>query len=132
MNEAPDKKFKVQDNRRFDSSGNERADEKKIQPVAAAEPVIEVGTSTPSGEDKADPLDFSSFIMSLATQALLQLGVMKAPQGVSVPVDKAAARQTIDLISMLREKTKGNLDAAEDRLMEEILHSLHMSFIKSA
>ena len=76
-------------------------------------------------------INFSSFIVSLATQALMQLGQMSAPVGVDVPVDPKAAKQTIDIIEMIYKKTLGNLDSQEKGLIEEVLHNLRVSFIKT-
>lgn len=75
-------------------------------------------------------IDFSGFIVSFATQALMQLGEIKAPEGVSVPLDKVAAKQTIDIIAMLEAKTKGNLSTHEVKLIEEILHNLRLSYLR--
>lgn len=75
-------------------------------------------------------INFSSFLISLATQAMMQLGEAPAPDGMSVPVDVTMAKQTIDIISMLREKTKNNLDSFEEQLFEEILHNLRMTYLR--
>jgi hypothetical protein len=53
------------------------------------------------------------------------------PAGISVQKDIAAAKQTIDIISVLKAKTKGNLSTDEERLMEEVLHSLRMAFVRA-
>ena len=144
--------FKVTDKRRFDAQGDERADAasarsedkpaSRIVPVppgpsrpAASEPKTVESTMgaehEPSGDDGLE-ITFSSFIVSLATQALMQLGHIKPPPGVAVTVDKVAAKQTIDILSMLDLKTKNNRDAEENRLLEEVLHSLRMAFVKVA
>lgn len=75
-------------------------------------------------------INFSSFLISLATQAMMQLGEAPAPDGLAVPVDVNMAKQTIDIISLLREKTLNNLDAFEEQLFEEILHNLRMTYIR--
>ena len=82
-------------------------------------------------EERAPGLDFASFIISLATQAFWQLGLETPPAGIGVQKDIAAAKQTIDIISVLRAKTKGNLSTDEERLMEEVLHSLRMAFVRA-
>ena len=83
------------------------------------------------GDQKAPAaIDFVSFFMSLATQALMQLGEMEAPAGVAMTKDLDAAQQTIDILSMLQEKTRGNLSEQEDKLVEEVLHNLRMVFLK--
>jgi hypothetical protein len=142
------KSFRVKDNRRFDSEGNERRDSEAAsaakpasqKPAARPAPAASVERAGPAPADvNADgaagdefAIDFSSFVISLATQALMQLGQMKAPDGVEVPVDKNAARQTIDILSMLQRKTKGNLEAAEQQLLEDILHNLRLNFVRVA
>lgn len=77
-------------------------------------------------------VDFSSFIMSLATQALVQLGEVPPPNGLSLPVDKVAAKHTIDILTMLDEKTRGNLDPGEQHLLSEILYELRVRFVRHA
>lgn len=77
-----------------------------------------------------NPITFASFVMSLATQALMLLGEIKAPNGAEIPVDPEAAKQTIDILDMIEKKTRGNLDAEEKHLIEEILHSLRMSYVR--
>ena len=67
--------------------------------------------------------------MSLATQVLVQIGEMPAPGGMEIPIDMVAARQTIDIIAMLQKRTRGNLSTEEARFLEEVLHSLRMSFV---
>jgi hypothetical protein len=131
MNESK-RSFRVQDKRRIDEEGEEK-DETKSGAESQADD--ENGNFVMADEEQADDetaaiLDFSAFIMSLATQALIQLGQAAPPEGFSIPKDPAAARQTIDILSMLQEKTKGNLDAQEERLLEEILHTLRMSYLK--
>ena len=95
--------------------------------------VVDTGDQSSSDSSSATsehPIDFSSFIISLATQALVQLGQMKAPPGIEIKPDRESARQTIDILSLLQLKTKGNLDPAEAQLFEEILHSLRMAYVR--
>jgi hypothetical protein len=81
--------------------------------------------------DEAD-VSFMSFLMSLATQALVQIGEMEPPEGMDIPVDVEAGRQTIEILSMLQRKTRGNLSNDEARFLEEVLHSLRMSYVRRA
>ncbi len=78
-----------------------------------------------------EPVAFTSFIMSLATQVLVQLGEMPPPSGMEIPRDLDSARQTIDILTMLQQRTRGNLSNEESRFIEEVLHSLRMSFINA-
>jgi hypothetical protein len=115
--------------------------ERKVAPPLqnAAEPEVEESTtgftmsdSEPNdldGEEESQ-ISFGSFVLSLATQALMQLGQLPAPDGMAIPVDPAAAQQTIDILAMLQVKSKGNLDAKEEGLLRDALHSLKVAFLR--
>lgn len=77
-------------------------------------------------------LDFASFVMSLAHQAVVLLGEVPNPETNLVATNLEAARQTIDILGILEEKTVGNLDEEEKRLLTEILSSLRMAFVKKS
>ena len=126
--------MQVKDRRRFDSEGNERTEssEPPKQDVPKSQPSKPAESFVMSDADENEAVSFTSFIMSLATQTLVQLGEMQAPQGMEIPADRDAAQQTIDLLSMLRKKTKGNLSEAEDKLFEDIIHSLRISYVRGA
>jgi hypothetical protein len=132
MSDQEEKKsgFVVKDNRRFDTSGNERAGEEERQASSASEETPSAKVAA-SAREVPDEIDFSSFIISLGTQALMQLGELKPPEGIDMPVDKAAAKQTIDILSMLEQKTKGNLEPTEAQLLEEILHNCRIGFVRA-
>ncbi|MGE5113770.1 MAG: DUF1844 domain-containing protein [Acidobacteriaceae bacterium] len=74
-------------------------------------------------------MTFDKFVASLYMTALMQLGLVHE-QGMAARPDIMAARQTIDTISILAEKTKGNLTAAEDTLMQNVLYELRMAYIE--
>jgi hypothetical protein len=135
-------KIQIVDKRRFDQQGQERSaedsDQKQTQAAASSASGQTTSEATPSGAftmaentPEEEPVAFTSFIMSLATQVLVQLGEMPPPQGMEIPLDLEAARQTIDIMTMLQRRTKGNLSQEESRFMEEVLHSLRISFINA-
>jgi hypothetical protein len=74
-------------------------------------------------------VDFPSFIMSLSTSVFIHLGEIPDPTTNQKKIDLPLAKQTIDLISMLKEKTEGNRTEDEDRLMDELLYNLRMKFL---
>ena len=76
------------------------------------------------------PIDFSAFILSLSTTALLQLGVIENPYTKKKEKDVAMAKGTIDVLGLIKEKTKGNLTKEEDALLEGILAELRMTYYK--
>lgn len=134
------KTINVVDRRRFDSSGEERTESQhaesqqtesqgtKDQGTKDQAAQTQPGFTMESAPDKEE-VAFGSFIMSLATQVLMQMGEMPAPKGMEIPVDLEAARQTIDIIAMLQRRTRGNVSAEEARFLEELLHSLRSSYV---
>ena len=89
-----------------------------------------------SGPGEARPelprVDFATFMLSLGTSALYHLGVVAHPEtGHKVdPPELALARNTIDTLEMLEEKTRGNLDAQERELVQSLLYELRMRFVE--
>jgi hypothetical protein len=82
-------------------------------------------------DDEALPkVDFSTFVLSLSHSALMDLGQAPHPETGSVATTLPMARQTIDLLAMLEEKTKGNLTGDEERLLTQILFDLRMRYIE--
>jgi len=82
-----------------------------------------------TGEHK-HKLTFSSFVVGLATQALMFMGAMPAPSGQRVERNLDEASVIIDILSMLERKTTGNLAEDEARLIEDILYDLRMRFVR--
>ena len=73
------------------------------------------------------PPSFSSFVVSLASSAMEHLGETNNP---GVKPDLLMARQTIDLLGILEDKTKGNLDEEEQKLLDTLLFELRTKFIE--
>ena len=77
-------------------------------------------------------IDFSTFVLSLAASAMVQLGLAPGLEGEKrESPDLAMARHTIDTIEMLVEKTRGNLDSDEERLLQSVLYEVRMSFVRA-
>lgn len=87
------------------------------------------GNPTPAGSG-SEAASFTTFVLSLSTAALQNLGVPVA-EGESPCVNLALARQTIDVLEMLQSKTQGNLDQDESRLLGNILYDLRMRYIQA-
>lgn len=75
-------------------------------------------------------IDFATFIMSLSHSALMHLGQVPHPEGQSTEVDLPLAKQTIDLVGLLEQKTKGNLTGDEERLLGQVLYELRMKYLE--
>ena len=76
-------------------------------------------------------INFTNFLLSLSTSVLIQLGEVKDPMTTQIEKDLPNAKQTIDLLGMLREKTKGNLTPDEEKLFENLLYDLRMRYVKA-
>ena len=82
-----------------------------------------------SVEDGAPPsIDFNTFILSLSTSALMHLGTLPGAED-DATVNLAHAKQSIDCIALLEEKTRGNLTGEEERLITEVLYDLRLRFV---
>jgi hypothetical protein len=82
------------------------------------------------GDDALPHVDFTTFVLSLSHSALMHLGEAPSPETGAIEQNLALARQTIDLVGMLEEKTKGNLTGDEERLIGQILFDLRMRYVE--
>ena len=81
------------------------------------------------GAPELPAIDFSTFLLSLSHSALVHLGDAPDPEdrrGVNLPL----ARQTIDLLTLLQEKTRNNLSGPEERLLEQALYDLRLRYVE--
>ncbi len=123
-----EKTFTVRD-KRFSASKEEKEEPKAKQEPKAEEPP----KAEASAREEALPeVDFNSFIFSLSTSVLIQLGEIEDPFTQKEAKNLPLAKQTIDLIALLKEKTKGNLTPQEEKLIENILYDLKMRYVKAA
>ncbi|MDT7041229.1 DUF1844 domain-containing protein [Candidatus Nitronereus thalassa] len=100
-------------------------------------PAPEAGASSSShaasekSQEHAPPLTFSSFIFSLGTSALMLMGEKLSPDQPNAPVNLPQAKEIIDILSMLEEKTKGNLSTEEAAVIKDMLYTLRMKFVEA-
>jgi len=130
------KGFTVQDRRRFSETGDSREDaESSTDTVDSVETKVAEDSQSPGKADEQQgplpEINFSTFVISLSTQALMHLGEIANPLTGKVEPDRLVAKQMIDIIGMLREKTRGNLNSGEDRLIEDILFDLRMKYVEA-
>lgn len=129
---AKEGEFKVVDKRRFTSTGENKSAEEKTETSDISptrESKAELKQETRSTVQSAPPLDFASFVVSLATQGFVMLGEMPNPETGLLATNLEAARQTVDILGIIEQKTKGNLSAEEQRLLSEVLASLRLAFV---
>lgn len=119
--------FKVADRRRFVDDAPAAEDKPEEPRNEAPAPATSAG-----GHDSMPPpheINFSTFVMGLSTQALMHLGEIPDPEAPHGP-DLSAAKQMIDLLAILRDKTTGNLEPAEEQLLSSMLYDLRMRYVE--
>jgi hypothetical protein len=136
--EKQSKGFKVEDRRRFSETGEARdtskddekkADEPRSDETRRATSEGILGSAADTAETQLPEINFSTFIISLSTQALMHLGEIADPLSGKAETDLPVAKQMIDIISLLQEKTRGNLDAGEQQLVEDVLYDLRLRYV---
>jgi hypothetical protein len=90
------------------------------------------GEAPPEGEAFLPPLEFSSLVILLYFPALIQLGLMEDPVSGERQENLTLARRNIDLLDLLKDKTKGNLEAEEEKFLEDALSQLKLAYLKKA
>jgi hypothetical protein len=92
--------------------------------------IVDKGASAPGDLPKPD---FAGFLISLGSSAFVHMGLIPDPEtGQSRAPNLAIARQTIDMIELLEEKTRGNLTADESTLLRNLLTDLRMRFVEAS
>lgn len=146
--------FKVEDRRRFSAEGELKPEHQASQPP---EPGAGAKEAPPQGERPrgerpqgerlhaaqppqaagrapgAEPeINFTAFVVSLSTQVLMHLGEIPDPLTNQRARDLPAAQHMIDILGMLQDKTRGNLDPDEEGLLRSILFDLRMKYVETA
>lgn len=129
-NEGQDKGFIVKD-RRFSAQKEEGKQKEEVKPKDEVKREESRKEDVTGKEIPLPEINFNSLILSLSTSALIQLGEIQDPQTNQPAKNLSLAKQTIDLIGMLKEKTKGNLTPDEERLLDSVLYDLRMRFVRA-
>lgn len=138
MEEKEDKGFVVKDRRKvsLEEVGSEETGNTVPETAAAGTEKAKPETAervSEANEQHYRPLPqvtFSTFVFSLSSSALVHLGEMQDPETEKVEVDLPMAKQIIDTMGMLQEKTRGNLDAQEDKLLKTVLYDLRLRYVQ--
>ena len=140
------KDFEVKDRRIFSEDGEvkdpteqEAPDSSAAEDDRAAAAAGEDGKPDTSAASKADEADesppmpeinFATFVVSLNASALLHLGAIEDPNTGQTDKNLPMAKQTIDILNMLQEKTSGNLSTEEENMLKNILYDLRIMYVK--
>jgi hypothetical protein len=94
-----------------------------------AEPKDGEDARTPlPGGDGTPPIDFTTFVLSMSSTAMIQLGEIEGPDGPAA--DLSMARHTIEILELLDDKTRGNLGGDEERVLHHVLDDLRTRYLK--
>jgi len=91
--------------------------------------VSATSSAEPSQTPPAPPVTFSSFVISLGSSSLMLMGEQLDPQQPQMPVSLPQAKEIIDLLSVLEDKTKGNLTSDEQTVLRDMLYALRMKYV---
>ena len=99
--------------------------------TSSAESQASSPSTSPSGPSHSSgvPVAFSSFVISLGSSSLMLMGEQLDPQQSPLPVNLPQAKEIIDLLSVLDEKTKGNLNPEEQAVLRDMLYALRMKYV---
>ncbi len=126
----PDPEIKVSDKRSFTREGDRRTpDQPKSEPVRPPSPPP-AGEAGPGQGRGAEPpnIEFDSFIRYLGQVALQQMTGTRDPETGEVIGSLEEARQTIEILAMLKDKTRGNLTPRESKTLDDLLYHLQIEF----
>ena len=131
------KDFIVKDRRAFSQENPESEEDEEKRPSPPT-PETEAASAS-EGADSTDDeqpqpplpeINFSTFVMSLNASALVNLGLISDPASGEKSRNLPVGKQTIDILGMLEEKTKGNLNEDEAQMLKSILYELRMLYVK--
>ena len=91
---------------------------------------VERKTEVAGAEEDLPVMDFATFVVSLSHSAIMHLGDAPDPEDGSARRNLPLAKQTIDLLGLLEDKTKGNLAGDEERLLTQVLFDLRMRYVE--
>ncbi len=133
MAEKTDKGFTVKDKRSFTSKGESK---EPLEETPHDEPRKQETAAQPESEhpvNESQPplpeINFSTFILSLSSSALFHFGELPDPVTNQKQQNLPMAKQTIDILGILQEKTSGNLTEEESKLLENLLYDLRMRYV---
>lgn len=128
MEEKEEKGFVVKDKRIF--SGESEGSKQEAVEKPAENASLKEEPPKERARTQLPEVNFSTFVLSLSSSVLVHLGEMADPNTGAPKKDLAMAKQTIDILGMFEEKTRGNLNPDEENLLANILYDIRMRYIK--
>jgi hypothetical protein len=122
--------LRVEDRRNFDKDGNPIRKDDEQEQVASKD--SDLNKTQQSSSASPVSIDFTSLIFLYVQTALVHLGELEEPGQTEAVVNLDAARQVIDIIDLLRVKTRGNLTSQEEQYVEKALFDLRLLYVHTA
>jgi Domain of unknown function (DUF1844). len=118
--------FTVNDRRAFDASGERKPD----PPVGSGKPT-EAVRAAQEPPRSLPPADFATLVLSLGSSAVMYLGESDEPDGKKPGRNLPMAKHAIDLLTVLEDKSKGNLSPEEKQILESLLFDLRLRYVEA-
>jgi len=126
-----EKGFVIKDKRIFSQEDEDKQEEDAKEPSKEETKAQEAASAKKQeAEDQLPEINFPTFIISLNASALVNLGAIEDPASGKKVKNLLIAKQTIDILSMLEEKTRGNLTEEEEKILKNILYDLRIIYVK--
>ena len=111
---------------------DKRGAEKEKPKKETKEENVQEEYSEEKTREYAGPISFTAFILSLSSSALIQMGLVPDPVTKKKEKNLKLAKQQIDIIEMLKEKSEGNRSEEEDKILEQALYELRLRFVEAS
>lgn len=127
----PKKDFVIKD-RRFSAQQDREpeARDQQAKPRSDEEMKEKAPPAGPDGFGELPEINFMTFVMSLNVSAMVHLGIIEDPVSGNENKNLALGKQTIDVLGMIEEKTRGNLSKDEENMLKNILYDLRIIYVK--
>jgi hypothetical protein len=126
---AEEHEFKVTDRRGFTEDGTSKPAAHAAHAAHVAEDASKAPDTAEAESQSRPPIDFPSYVLGCYTQGVVMLGEAPNPYTNKIEEDVESVRNIIDILSMIEQKTKGNLSGEESQLLESVLYELRMKFM---
>jgi hypothetical protein len=127
-----DRRIFAEENRDLKEEDTSKETAEKKETEKSKDTASKEAATTDQAEAQAPlpEINFSTFIISLNASALVQLGVIEDPASGTKVKNLPVAKQTIDILNMLEEKTRGNLTKEEENIIKNVLYDLRILYVK--
>ena len=128
------KGFVIRDKRQFTTEGEAKTEADVPHDTKTSETADKAETAKDTSQESKDiplpEINFATFVLSISSSVLLHFGDVPDPISGKKERNLPMAKQTIDILGILKEKTNGNLDKEEEQLLDNLLHDLRLKYVQ--